>query len=93
MKNESGRKGIMIYYEMFEQFELLSNEELGELIFAIMRYSKDGTEPKIESPAAKILFSFMKRFDDIDRERYEKIRERRREAGRRGAKKRWNANA
>ena len=81
MKNESGRKGLMIYYDMLEQFELLSKEELGELIFAIMRYSRDGDEPEIENPAVKMIFSFMKRFDDSDRERYERIREQRREAG------------
>ena len=81
MKNESGRKGLMIYYDMLEQFELLSREELGELIFAIMRYSRDGDEPEIENPAVKRMVSLMKRLDYSDRKRYERTRGQRREAG------------
>ena len=36
-----------------------------------------------------MLFSVMKQYDDDDRKRYEKIVETKREAGKRGAEKRW----
>ncbi len=85
---ESDRRGVMIYYEMLEQFELLSKRDLGELLLAIMRYSKDGTKPELTKPELKMIFSFMKRFDDSDRARYANIVEQRRQAGAKSAQAR-----
>lgn len=90
MKNESGRKGIIIFYKMREHFGKLTDAQLGALIRALLEYSESAVIPEIDDPKVDMLFSVMKQYDDDDRKRYEKIVETKREAGKRGAEKRWS---
>lgn len=55
-----------------------------EVYEAIMRYASSGTLPDLK-PLAKMAFSFIRKEMDYNRERYETIVEKRREAGRRSA--------
>ena len=71
-----------------EEFEPLTDEEFGRLLRALLRYSRDGTA--IE-PVGNERF-YVRRVmtqEDVMREKYAELCERRREAGRLGAAARW----
>lgn len=89
MKQNGSRKGVLIFYKTKEHFAKLTDGQLGMLIRALLEYSENATLPDISDPKVEMLFSVMKQYDDEDRERYEKIVEKRREAGLKGAEKRW----
>ena len=90
---ESARRGVMIYYDMIANFRRLSNEQMGELMFAFLDYSSGGPEPELTDPAVAVAFGFMKLFDDFDRAKYEAIVEKKRAAGKKGAEARWKAGS
>ena len=50
---------IKIFTSFEEQFALLSNEDLGQLIRALLSYSKTGEEPQDLSPLLKMAFAFI----------------------------------
>lgn len=79
-RTKGKRKGIILYYSMTPVFYQLENEELGKLMKALLSYSEEGVLPKALSPGTNMLFAVLKQFDDKDRERFEDISEKRREA-------------
>lgn len=88
-ENLDFRKGFFLYHGVCDMCASLTDEQFGKAIRALITYQKTGSEPKIENEFVKIAFDFMKVWDGIDRERYEKILEKRRGAGKKGAEKRW----
>ena len=82
----AGRKGIFIWYEDSEQFGLLQDAQLGQLIRALIDYSQNGARPELEDPAVAMAFSFMASRDDRDSLKYDSICEKRREAGKKGGR-------
>lgn len=80
------RKGIIIYLDYEEQFETLSDREMGELIRAALAYVKRGEEPDFP-PALQLAFSVMRAALDRDEEKYQRTCERNREY----ALKRWES--
>lgn len=82
---------FLIYLDYEEQFNLLSDEELGQLIRAIMEYEKTGTEPNL-SGVIKMAFSFIKAQLDRDRDKWKEEKQKRSEAGKKGMATRWNKN-
>lgn len=78
------KNSLVIYYDYAEHFELLSDEELGRLIRAMLLYDKEGTLPQFDG-MLKMAFSFIKTQLDIDKQKFEKICER----NRRNIQKRW----
>ena len=79
------KNSFLIYLDYEEQFNLLSNEEIGILIRAIIEYEKTKQVPKLEG-AVKMAFSFIKAQLDRDREKYNKKCEKNKE----NIGKRWN---
>lgn len=79
------KNSFIVYYQYAEHFELLTDEELGRLIRAMLLYDKDGTLPQFEG-VLKMAFSFIKTQLDIDKDKFNTICER----NRKNIQKRWN---
>ena len=80
------KNSLILYYEYGEHFSLLSDEELGQLIRAVLLYDKEGTVPEL-SGMVQMAFSFIKTNLDIDRAKYEERCERNRKNGVNGGRK------
>ena len=78
-------KYVKLFYDWYDMLSGLTKEELGEMFEAIMRYGYDGTEIETTGIVAR-MFPFFKRNIDRNEEAYERIVEKRREAGRKGSK-------
>ena len=65
------RKSIMLYLNDLEQWEMLSPEQAGELIVALLRYAKTGDRIETEDGMLRMAFSFMTAQIDRDGEKYE----------------------
>ena len=85
------KSSFLIYLDYQEQFDLLTDEEAGRLIKAIIKYEKTGEIPKLDG-MLKMAFSFIKTQLDRDREKWKEEKQKRSEAGKRGMAKRWNSN-
>lgn len=81
------KKSFVMYADYEENFELLSDEELGRLIRAIFGYVNDGLIPEL-APSAQMAFSFIRKNLDRDKAKYEETCRRRAEAGRRSGEAR-----
>lgn len=69
-----------------EQFNELSDEQAGKLIKAIFMYAEKKIIPEFDDGMVKMAFSFIKSRIDLDLEKWNKTREKRSEAGRKGGK-------
>ena len=83
----NGKPGVMIYFETAKAIKSLDNETVGQLFKAIMEYAEDGVIPEFEGVLAAV-WPFISHNIDKDSERYERIREIRAAAGRKGGKAR-----
>lgn len=79
------KNSFLIYLDYEEQFDLLSDEELGQLMRAIMQYEKTGEEIKLEG-MLKMAFSFIKTQLDKDREKYNEVCEKNKRNGKKGGR-------
>ena len=79
------KNSFLIYTDYEEQFNLLTDEQLGQLIRAIMQYEKTGEIPKLDG-MLKMAFSFIKTQLDRDREKYEEKCAKNRENAKRGGR-------
>jgi len=77
---------FLMYLDYEEQFNLLSDEQLGQLIRAIMKYEKTKEVPKELEGMVKIAFSFIKAQLDRDREKYNEKCEKNRANGAKGGR-------
>ncbi len=86
MGRTKGKPGVMLYFELCDTLQLMSQAEKGDLLDAILAYGKSGVEPDFADRAMAMIWSRL-RFDiQRDDERYEEIRARRSAA----ANKRWH---
>ncbi len=76
----------MLYTDNMAQFGILSDEQAGRLIKAIFTYEVNKEIPKFNDGMLDMAFSFIKSQLDRDTEKWEKIRQKRSEAGRKGGK-------
>lgn len=79
------KNSFLIYTDYEEQFNLLTDEQLGQLIRAIMQYEKTGEILKLDG-MLKMAFSFIKTQLDRDREKYEEKCAKNRENAKRGGR-------
>ena len=82
------KNSFLIYLDYEEQFELLTDEQVGQLIRAIMKYEKNREIPKLEG-VLKMAFSFIRAQLDRDREKWQGEKRKRSEAGKKGMQNRW----
>ncbi len=85
MKN----KALILHHDYYEVITLLSDEEKGKLLTAVMEYDINCEETEFEDRALLVLFKQIKKSIDTNREHYETTCKKRAE----NAKRRWEANA
>lgn len=85
------KNSFVMYTDYSTHIQLLSREQRGDLLTAIMAYASGEELPEIDG-MTMMAFSFIKMQMDRDNERYEKTVEARREAGRKGGKSKANAS-
>ena len=78
--SDKRKSSFVLYHDIREPLELLTDDQRGQLFFAILDYSQFGTIPKFEG-ALQMAFAFIKMALDRDAEAWESKREKRREAG------------
>lgn len=64
------KPGSILYHDNIPALKHLSNEELGQLFMAILKYGQDGTLPQFDGMLA-MAWSFVKPKLDRDEERYQ----------------------
>lgn len=79
------KSSFLIYLDYKEQFELLTDEELGQLLRAIMLYEETGKITEL-SGMLKMAFSFIRTQLDKDRQKYEDKCEKNRENAKKGGR-------
>lgn len=85
------KNSFLIYLDYEEQFNLLTDEQVGQLMRAIIKYEKTGEITELDG-MTKMAFSFIKTQLDRDREKWKEEKQKRSEAGKRGMAKRWGDN-
>lgn len=83
------RPGIMLYFDFLEPIMVLSDEEKGRLLMAMLEYGKDGILPEFTGMLA-LAWGFVKPKIDRDEESYENSKAQRKYAA--FCKKRANMN-
>lgn len=85
-KNKNaGMPGVMLYADLRAAAALLSLEERGLLLDAILAYGLDGEAPEFESPGLQLIWTFVAPRIDSDREKYREKCDR----ARQNSRKRW----
>ncbi len=79
-------------HEYLEEMDILSDAEFGRLCRALLKYSMTGEEGQLEG-AEKVLLKRVYMQERRFQESYSDLTESRREAGKRGAAKRWQKMA
>lgn len=79
------KASFLIYLDYQEQFELLTDEQAGQLIKAIIKYEKQGETIELDG-MTKMAFSFIKTQLDRDREKYQAKCEKNRENAKKGGR-------
>lgn len=75
-----GRPGIMIYFDILEPVQMLTNAERGQLLTAMLEYGKEGKEPAFTGRLA-LAWGFVRPKIDVDGERYDSVVTKRKYAG------------
>ena len=82
----AGGKSFLFYLDWRQQLEMLTDEERGRLLLALLDYEETGALPDRMSGAIGMAFSFMRAQLDRDREKYEARCKANRENGLKGGR-------
>ena len=85
------KNSFLMYTDYEEHFNLLTDEEVGKLMRAIIKYEKTREIPELDG-MAKMAFSFIKIQLDLDRKKYEIKCDKNKENGRRGGRPKKEEN-
>ena len=83
---------FVLYTEIRETLSELTDQQAGKLFKAIVEYAATGIPPDLKG-IVKVSFAPIKRAMDYNFERYEAVKAKRAEAGRKGAESRWNGKS
>lgn len=75
-----GRPGIMLYFDILEPVQILTDAERGKLLTAILEYGKEGKEPAFRGKLA-LAWGFVRPKIDVDGQRYDIVVAKRKYAG------------
>lgn len=78
------KKSFVLYTDMKTPLTLLTNEQRGELLMSLFDYAETGKLPEFDG-ALEMAFTFIRQQLDRDAAAWEETRQRRSEAGRKGA--------
>ena len=79
MSKADAKDSFILYNGMYEAIKFLDNEKAGKLFKAIFEYSIEGVMPEDEE--ILIAFMFVKTSMDKNTEKWEEIKQKRKEAG------------
>lgn len=79
------KKSVVLYVEWAKPLASLSLDDKGRIFDAILSYSETGEAPHFDSAAAEMAFSFIRLRLDENAKKWNAVRQKRSEAGRRGA--------
>ena len=82
---DEGKKSVILYTEWAQPLKTLSLEDKGRIFDAILSYSETGETPHFDSNAAEMAFSFIRLRLDENAKKWAYVRQKRSDAGRRGA--------
>ena len=85
------KESFVLYTQYLENVELLNMEQRGVLFTAILLYTSGQPVPEFKNDSVKIAFSFIRAQIDRDAEKYNQIRAKRSEAGKKGGRPRKSA--
>lgn len=80
------KKSMIFNHEWIELFEDFTEEEVGQLTLAIMKYDKTGENTTFSDRAMKSVFRTMKQYVDINKDKYEKKCKKMSENGKKGGR-------
>ena len=83
------KKSFLMYLDYEEQFALLTDEQLGQLLRTVMEYERTQIVPELDG-IVKMAFSFIKAQLDRDREKYEDRCAKNKENGKKGGRPKQN---
>ena len=86
------KNSFLLYCDLIHTVNKLSNEQAGELFKHVLSYVND-ENPVAKDPIIDLCFEPIKQSLKRDLRKYEAIREKKREAGKKGAEKRWQKMA
>lgn len=78
--------GVLMYYDLLEQLKDFTDEQFGKVVRAIIKYDKDGIEPRINDSQIKLAFNILKPTIDRNKQEYQDKCNKNRE----NINKRWN---
>lgn len=78
-----GKKSFVVYSDYLQHVELLTMEQRGQLLTAMLTYAETGALPELDGVTA-MAFSFIRAQMDRDREKWEQVRIQRSIAGQKG---------
>ena len=84
------RTSMILLLEHVYAMDELTDEEFGQFIRAYADYVENGIEPGFSDRSMRMMWKTIKSFDEANQHKYSLTVEARREAGRKGAEKRWN---
>lgn len=87
------KKSFVLFTDRKKEIDMLSDAQCGVLFKAILRYADTGERLESEDLVVQVLFSVFTAQIDSCNEKWEKIRQVRAEAGRKGGAKKGNQNA
>lgn len=85
------KNSFLLFTEITEVVELLTNEQKGMLFQAILDY-QIGKEPDLSEPVVRVAFTPIKQNLDRNNEKWQREKEKRSEAGKKGMASRWKNN-
>lgn len=85
------KNSFILYHSYKKHLSILTNEQKGVLFDAIFDYSENGTMPELE-PILMMAFNFIQEDIDQNTKKWEETVEQRSEAGKKGAKARWEGH-
>lgn len=90
----AGRKrtSFILLLEHVHTMEELTDAEFGQFIRAYAAYVEDGTEPVFTDRSMRMMWKTVEAFDEMNLKKYSATSEARQEAGKKGAKARWNCH-
>ena len=86
-------KYITVFIDLIEELEMITEEQTGRLLMAMLHYARDGETPDLSSDVTlKVMFNGLKKQIDRDFAKYEELCERRTSSAKNAAAARWHAD-
>ncbi len=89
----SEKRSFVLYYDLEQHVQLLSDEQLGRLLRAVFAYEIRRELPNFNDDLLSLCFSFIKVQLDIDKEKYMERCEKNTENGKKGGRPPKSQNA